>query len=303
LGILSVVEEFIKRSDEFFKNLDEEKNLRTYFVNSNLAILVFSAVYGATMGTYAVGLPILFSAIKVPMLLLISLYLTIPSYYLLYSLLGGKRTLSQTTMLLLFSFTIMATVLIALVPVNLFFVITATKSSATYAFMVLLNIAIFTLGGFFALTHFIKGAKVLYQEPSENWKPAFLLGSLILVFVGTQLAWVLRPYFDYYPGFIRPLESNFYTAMLKLTLHFTGWIGVFLVAIVFIAIVLLLFSTLTSTSKEYPRDSKESVLQEKAANIPEKEETGDSAPLFCRYCGAQNTPDAISCWKCGKKLA
>jgi len=241
LGMFSVVEEFIKRSDEFFKNLIEEKDIVTYFVNSNLAILVLAAVYGATMGAYSGGLSILFSAIKVPMLLLISLYLTIPSYYVLYSLLGGKRTLRQTAMLLLFSFTIMATVLIALVPVNLFFVITTTRSSATYAFTVLLNIAIFTLGGFFALTNFIKGAKVLYQEPSENWKPSFLLGSLILMVVGTQLAWVLRPYFDYYPWFIRPLESNFYTAMIRLMSQYMGDVAVYLIATVLIIIIALLF--------------------------------------------------------------
>ncbi len=98
MGILSVVEEFIKRSDEFLKNLTEEKNLKTYFVNSNLAIFILSAIYGATMGIYAGGLQILYSAIKVPMLLLVSLYLTIPSYYVLYSLLGGKRNLGQTVM-------------------------------------------------------------------------------------------------------------------------------------------------------------------------------------------------------------
>ena len=241
MKIFSVVEEFIKRSDEFFKNLIEEKDLTAYFVSSNLAILVLSAVYGATMGTYAGGLSILFSAIKVPMLLLISLYLTVPSYYVLYSLLGGKRTLRQTAILLLFSFTIMATVLIALVPVNLFFVITTTRSSATYAFMVLLNIAIFTLGGFFALTNFVKGARVLYREPSENWKPAFLLGSLILMVVGTQLAWVLRPYFDYYSGFIRPLEGNFYTAMIQLISQFMGNAAVYLIAILLIIIIVLLF--------------------------------------------------------------
>jgi len=231
--------------------LIEEKDIVTYFVNSNLAILVLSAVYGATMGAYSGGLSILFSAIKVPMLLLISLYLTIPSYYVLYSLLGGKRTLRQTAMLLLFSFTIMATVLIALVPVNLFFVITTSRSSATYAFTVLLNIAIFTLAGFFALTNFVRGAKVLYQEPSENWKPAFLLGSLILMVVGTQLAWVLRPYFDYYSGFIRPLESNFYTAMAQLASQFIGKTGVYLIALVLgIIIVLLFYSALGPIRKE-----------------------------------------------------
>jgi len=251
LKILSVVEEFIKRSDEFLENLIAEKDLATYFVSSNVAILVLSFVYGATMGISAGRLSILFSAIKVPILLLISLYLTIPSYYVLYSLLGGKRTLRQTAILLLFSFTIMATVLIALVPVNLFFVITTTKSSSTYAFMVLLNIAIFTLAGFFALTNFVKGARVLYGEPSENWKPAFLLGSLILMVVGTQLAWVLRPYFDYYSGFIRPLESNFYTAMVQLASQFLGDVAVSLIAVVLvIIIVLLFFLALRPTGKE-----------------------------------------------------
>lgn len=242
MGILSVIEEFLKRSDEFLKNLIEEKGLTDYFVDSNLAILALSAVYGATMGAWAGGLSILFSAVKVPILLLISLYLTIPSYYVLYSLLGGKRSLRQTTVLLLFSFTVMATVLIALVPINLFFVITTTRSSNTYAFMVLLNIAIFTLAGFFGLTNFVKGAKVLYGESSENWKPAFLLGSLILMIVGTQLAWVLRPYFDYYPWFIRPLEGNFYTAMAQLISHYIGSGGVYLVASVLVVIIVLLFS-------------------------------------------------------------
>ena len=116
MGILAVLEEFIKRSDQFLANLAEEKNLKTYFLNSNLAILLLSIVYGATMGLYAGGLQIVYSALKVPMLLLISLYLTVPSYHVLYSLLGGKRSLRQTVTLLLFGFTIMATILLAFVP-------------------------------------------------------------------------------------------------------------------------------------------------------------------------------------------
>jgi hypothetical protein len=255
LRILSVIEDFLKRSDEFLKNLIDEKGLTNYFVDSNLAILVLSAVYGATMGAWAGGLSIVFSALKVPMLLLISLYLTIPSYYVLYSLLGGKRTLRQTAMLLLFSFTVMSTVLIALVPINLFFVITTTRSSNTHAFIVLLNIAVFTLGGFFAFTNFVKGAKVLYGEALENWKPAFVLGSLILMVVGTQLAWVLRPYFDYYPWFIRPLESNFYTAMAQLISHYVGPVGIYFIGFLVIVVILLLFAITLLTQAEIPKQA------------------------------------------------
>ena len=81
--MLAVLEEYLKRSEQFFSNLAEEKNFETYFVNSNLAILLLSACYGATMGLYSGGLQIVYSAVKVPILILISLYLTLPSYYVL----------------------------------------------------------------------------------------------------------------------------------------------------------------------------------------------------------------------------
>jgi len=229
VGILAVLEEFIKRSDQFLANLAQEKNLKTYFLNSNLAVLLLSAVYGATMGLYSGGLQIVYSAVKVPMLLLISLYVTVPSYYVLYSLLGGKRNSKQTVTLLLSGFTIMATILLAFVPVNLFFIITTPRSSQAHSFTALLNIAIFALGGFFALIYLIRGARTLYKESTEQWKPAFLVGSVILMFVGTQLAWVLRPFFNYYEFFIRPLEGNFYTAVLSLVLRFAGLSGALLV--------------------------------------------------------------------------
>jgi len=35
LGILSVIEEFLKRSDVFLKNLIEEKGLTDYFVDAS----------------------------------------------------------------------------------------------------------------------------------------------------------------------------------------------------------------------------------------------------------------------------
>ena len=107
LARLSIVEEFIKRREDFFKNLMEEKRLKAYFLNSNLAIIVFSAVYGATMGVY----------------------------------------------------------------------------------------------------------------PGIGWTPAFFVGSIIFMLVGTQLAWVLRPYFHYYPQFVRPFEKNFYVAMIELVIR------------------------------------------------------------------------------------
>lgn len=152
------------------------------------------------------------------MLLLISLYITAPSFYVLTSLLGGKRSLSQVIVLLLSSLTVMSTILIALVPVNLFSILTTADSSlSTEAFLTLLNVLIFTLAGLFALVYLLRGLMSLY--PGGEWKISFLVGSLIFMFVGTQLAWVLRPYFNYRGYFIGPNENNFYVAIFDLIIR------------------------------------------------------------------------------------
>ena len=219
LARFSVVEEFIKRREEFLKNLMEEKGLEAYFVNSNLAIIVFSGVYGATMGVYPGGLQVFYDAVKVPMLLLFSLYITVPSYYVLSSLFGGRHSFSQMVILLLSSLTVMSIVLLALVPLNLFFILTTANATySTYAFLVILNVAIFTLAGLFALVYLLRGFATMY--PGIGWTPAFFVGSIIFMFVGTQLSWVLRPYFHYYPQFVRPVEKNFYIAMIELIFRF-----------------------------------------------------------------------------------
>jgi len=245
------------------------------------------------MGIYGGGFQILFSAIKVPMLLLVSLYVTVPSYYVLYSLLGGKRTIGQTVMLLLFGFTIMSTILIAFVPVNLFFILTSPKSPESHNFAVLLNIAIFTLGGFFALTYIVKGAETLYRGSSENWKPAFILGSIILMFVGTQLAWVLRPFFNYYERFIRPVSGNFYTAIVNLLTRSTSAIGTLLVVSLGVILIgWLFFSVLVPTRFFGKQEITPEEVIRKAQRAPARTCSQCSREIsttaqFCPYCGAK----------------
>jgi len=109
-----------------------------------VSIIVLSAIYGAIMGLYPSGLQILYDAVKIPMLLLISLLHNCPSFYVLTSLLEGKRSLSQVVVLLLSSLTVMSTILMALVPANLFLVLTTADATySTYAFLILLNVLIF----------------------------------------------------------------------------------------------------------------------------------------------------------------
>lgn len=215
VGRVSVFEEFIKQREEFFDKLVNKEELKKYFLNANLAIILFSLLYGTTMGVYPGGWQILYTAVKIPLLLLLSVYITAPSFYVLTSLLGGECSFTQLLVLFLSSLTIMATVLLALFPVNLFFILTTANTSfATYAFVVLLNVAIFGLAGLFTLSYLFAGYTKLYE--GIDYGVAFLIESIIFIFVGTQLSWVLRPYFHRLPGFIRPIEGNFYIAIFRL---------------------------------------------------------------------------------------
>ena len=186
---------FIRDRDVVYENIKDEKNLKSYAVVATVSTIVFGALYGAVMGIYAGSIQILFDAIKIPMLLLIALYVSLPTYYVLNGILGGELSLRQMAVLFMVSVTVMAIMMIAFLPVTLFFTLTTPERTfATYAFTVLLNVLFFALAGLTAVNYLLNGFSRIHGE-NKKWVPAMMIGSIVLAFVGTQLAWVLRPYF------------------------------------------------------------------------------------------------------------
>lgn len=253
---LSTIETVLKNRNQLFANIHDNRNITQYFFDLQLAILLFTFIYGASMGLFSGGLQILYSAMKIPILLFLTLYICVPTFYVLDSLVGGALSLRQMLIILLSGFTIMATILVAFMPVTLFFLLT----SFDYTFVVLLNVFVFGVGGVGALIYFLQGYNTMYnlegepgpqisetghcpqcnnvvtegstfcrscgtrvvRSPDKGFRASalpILIGCAVLIFVGTQLAWILRPYFHYYPLFIRPLGGNFYIALLQLLLQ------------------------------------------------------------------------------------
>ncbi len=220
LEVLQVAEDLLRRRKEVFARIKSGEGINKFLLQANITVVVFSAVYGATMGAYPGGIHILYNIIKIPLLLLISLYVSLPIYYVLDAFSGGDASFRKIAAVLLGSFTVMATVLLAFVPVNLFFILTTPDSTfQTYAFIVLMNVTIFTIAGIAGLAYLGAGMGSILS--TRKWVDGFMIGLLVQVFVGTQLAWVLRPYFD--GGvFLRPLEGNFYIALFRLLARVFG---------------------------------------------------------------------------------
>ena len=207
---------FIRDREAVYKNVKNETNLREYAITAILATIISAALYGAVMGLYAGGIQILYDAVKIPLLLLISLFVSLPTFYVLNVILGGELSLRQMAVLFMISMTIMSVMMIAFLPVTLFFTLTTPERTfAAYGFTVLLNVLFFALSGLTAVSYLLNGFNRIHGE-NKKWVPAMMIGSAVLAFVGTQLAWVLRPYFHVSLAFVAPPEGNFYIALFGL---------------------------------------------------------------------------------------
>ena len=207
---------FIRDREAVYKNVKNETNLREYAITAILATIISAALYGAVMGLYAGGIQILYDAVKIPLLLLISLFVSLPTFYVLNGILGGELSLRQMAVLFMISMTIMSVMMIAFLPVTLFFTLTTPERTfAAYGFTVLLNVLFFALSGLTAVSYLLNGFNRIHGE-NKKWVPAMMIGSAVLAFVGTQLAWVLRPYFHVSLAFVAPPEGNFYIALFGL---------------------------------------------------------------------------------------
>ncbi|MHA2429247.1 MAG: hypothetical protein ACXADB_14590 [Candidatus Hermodarchaeia archaeon] len=167
IRFLGTVETVLKNRKQLFANIHDKRNLTKYFIDFQIAIFLFSFIYGASMGFFSGGIQVFYSALKIPLLLFLTLYICVPTFYVLDSLSGGALSFRQMLTILLAGFTIMATILVAFLPVTAFFLLTTSD----YSFIVLLTLAIFALGGIGAIIYFLQGYFTIYRMRIKDSAP------------------------------------------------------------------------------------------------------------------------------------
>lgn len=215
-----------------------------------VVIFVLGLLYGACMGCYGVfqkggintdHLAQWLSTIgKIPLLFALTVVVTFPSLYVFNALVGSRLSLSSVLRLIIAALAIIVTVLASFGPIVAFF----SASTTSYPFMLLLNVAVFAISGLlgakFLLHTLHRLTEAQDQSARQELAPATLnepIGALdkmddrligrnvvavfqiwILVFglVGSQMAWVLRPFIGA-PNtpfsLFRLRESNFFEAV------------------------------------------------------------------------------------------
>ncbi|MCB1192813.1 MAG: actin-binding WH2 domain-containing protein [Leptospiraceae bacterium] len=201
--------------------IEGKRELKKDIVNLFILNFVTFAIFGFIIGASHSWLQALVSSIKVPILFNATLLITLPNLYIFYSLFGSKNSFLQLLTLTLVATCVIGFILIGFAPISIFFLL----SSNSYHFNTLLNILFFAFSSVF-------GIKLLYQSflrlpeianNTQDIKYKFLLFWLFLyTFVGSQLSWILRPFFGMPNSkfeIFREMESNFYMQVIKLVFH------------------------------------------------------------------------------------
>lgn len=158
--------------------------------------IAFGFLYGAAMGCFRVldaqsgwVLQILYSAAKVPMLLAVTFAISLPSFFVLNSLLGLRNDFAQAVRSLVAAQAGLAIVLASLAPLTLVWYV----SSARYTDALLFNGAMFAVAS-------VSGQWLVrrYYQPliAKNPRHRWVLWAWLFVYmlVGIQMAWLLRPF-------------------------------------------------------------------------------------------------------------
>jgi len=151
-------------------------------------------LYGMAMGTFGgvTGqrlLQVFYSAVKVPLLLTVTFALTLPSFFVINTLMGLRSDFGRAVRAVVTTQAVLAIVLAALAPYTLLWY----RSSADYPSATLFNGLIFATASLAAQVVLRQHYRPLI---AANPRHRVMLWSWLVVyaFVAIQMAWLLRPF-------------------------------------------------------------------------------------------------------------
>ncbi|MBI1290098.1 hypothetical protein GC173_02475 [bacterium] len=199
-GFFARLDFFLQNPHEITCRLRDGKDLPTLIRMFFTLSIVNCAIYGGVMGgnnllqgadmiLWQKLALIITTGIKVPILFLLTLLIVLPPIYVSNSFSGARLSFMQVLATLLGSIALASTILASLATVALFFSLT----TMSYDFIKLLHVGFFAyagLSGILFLVRQLEGVTLIMKTPL-HLQVAWLI---LYIFVGTQLAWVLRPF-------------------------------------------------------------------------------------------------------------
>lgn len=213
---LAVIETILRNRYHFFIEIRDGVGLRDKMRAMLVSSVIFLALYGAVLGSTHSLWQALSSAAKLPILFLATLVVCSPTLYFFNVLFGSSQSMTQNFALILTAITVTAVLLLSFTPIVLFFLLTTSG----YQFFKLLNVAICAISGWMGVLFLSQGMGIVSSSGKEGSKArrnVVRLWIILYAFVGSQMAWTLRPFIGA-PSMkfelFRQLGGNFYANIL-----------------------------------------------------------------------------------------
>jgi hypothetical protein len=209
---LAIIETVLRDRGTFFQEIREGNGLTEKMRALLVSGVAFLALYGAVMGSSHSLWQALSSAVKLPILFLATLVICAPALYFFNLIFGSNQSLSQNVALILTAIAVTSVVLLSFAPITLFFLLTTNH----YQFFKLLNVGLFSVAGIVGVIFLSQGMRAVSYSGKAGVRArrnVVRLWILVYAFVGSQMAWTLRPFVGA-PGLefelFRQLGGNFY---------------------------------------------------------------------------------------------
>jgi hypothetical protein len=152
-----VIERILRDRAGIWQQIVAEGDLNALTGRMLASSAIALACYGAVLGAFHSPLMALTSALKLPLLFLVTLAICLPTLYLFNLVFGARLSVRQSLALVMVAITVTSMLAVAFAPISLFFLITAPD----YGFFKLLNVAILTLSALVGLRFLTGGMQVL----------------------------------------------------------------------------------------------------------------------------------------------
>jgi hypothetical protein len=189
------------------------------------------AAYGFTVGFWRSPEMGFYVAIKMPLLIALTLACNTALNGMLGLLMGSELGFTQSLLALLRAFAISGIVLGSVAPVTFFLALnfpsaSSPQAAASHSAYLLTHVFLIGVAGLIGV---FRLGKLLTSHCKTPWIARSTLGTWIVgnAFLGAQFSWILRPFFGS-PGlkvaFLRehPMDGSFYEAVGKALLRITG---------------------------------------------------------------------------------
>lgn len=194
-NLFTIIPQFLQNPQKFYQSIQRNQQLNAKATALFISSVVFFAIYGLMTGLSHSWQQALSTAVKMPVLFLLTLGITLPAlYFFSLALLNVQFSVAQAGVIVLSGIGVSAFLLLGLSPITLFFVLT----SSNYTFFKLLAVVFVAVSGITGLNYILKGFAWVDKKNELTGKPIgkILLRAWVALFgfVGAQMTWRLSPF-------------------------------------------------------------------------------------------------------------